>query len=281
VLTGPGRLGLLPEGTVLDLSWLELTVGLGLGWGAALLFGLAPAWLTSKTDVLAALRTSRQATAPRTISFLRASLVAVQVLMAVVILSGAGILIRSFANVIALPLGFEPRGLVAANVYVDAPSDARADVGRLERALRARLGGASLTIANSMPFFGYTGSTNFALLPDETTVPDWDHSQIRTVLPSYFSTMRTPLIRGRLLTSDDAGVQPTPVLVNETFAQKFGGGQDILGRRLLRAWLGGGSPPQDNQMVIVGVLQDARVIGWLSTPREAVYTLLDSSRAGL
>ena len=278
-LTGPGRLGVIPTGTILAVRLPELAIALALSWLTALLFGLAPAWLTSKTDVLATLRTSQQATATRAASMLRTSLVAAEVLFAVVILSGTGLFIRSFAHVIAVPLGFDPKGVTAARIYVDAPAGTHTDlVGSLERRLHDRFGAVPVALANNFPFFGGASYTNFALAPDDAASPKWQWSEIRTVSPDYFATLRISPIRGRLLTADDAGVQPTPVLVNETFLRKLGMEPDALGRRLLRHFFG--PSPSDSLLVVVGIVADVSDSFVTRPPFQAVYVPLEPHASG-
>ena len=274
VLAAPGRLGVVPPGTVLTVRWSEFALGLVAGWMTALLFGIVPAWVASKVDVLQALRATRQMTPNRFTKTLRAGLVAAEVLLAVVVLTGTTLLLRSFAHVLNLSMGFEPRGVVVANLYDGGAAAASADMGlseRFEAQLQRRFGAAPVALAAAMPFAGFTRTTDFAVGPSPGEKPVWRWSEGRLVSPSYFATLRVPVLRGRLLTADDARAQPGRVVVNEAFARKFFGGVDVLGRSILRHVR---SFSDSEPAVIVGVVPDARSVSLLGPPNEAVYSLL-------
>jgi predicted permease len=271
-LAGPGRLGVIPEGTVLSVRLPELFVALGLGWLTAILFGLAPAWLTSKADVLGALKSTREATPTRAVAAVRTSLIAAEVLLAVVLVTGTALVLRSFANVMALPLGFDPKGLVVANLYIRGQDAGIPVAERLDAALRERVGGAPMALASGMPFTT-TMTTGFTLVSDAALTSKEIWTRARWVTPPYFSTIRQRLLRGRLPNTQDAGTNPMPVLVNETFEKLHGGNQSLLGRRLV--W--SGLWDRADQLVVVGIVADVRTGMRTQGVFDAVYLPLRAS----
>jgi hypothetical protein len=257
---------------VLSVRLPELIVALALGWLTAMLFGVVPAWLMSKVQVLGALRSTREATPTRAVRIARTSLIAAEVLLAVVLVSGTAIVLRSFANVMALPLGFDPRGLVVANLYVGGDGATQSTAERLDATIRERVGSVPMALASGMPFTT-TMTTGFALVDDAGARSGRIWTRVRWVTPDYFSTIRQPLRRGRLLTAEDRGTNPTPVLVNETFEKLHGGGESLIGRRFV--WTG--LADRAEQLVIVGIVADVRTGARTHGSFDAVYLPLEAS----
>jgi putative ABC transport system permease protein len=192
-------------------------------------------------------------------------------MLAVVVLSGTALLLRSFAHMVQVPIGFEPRGVLVADLYADTQLPDR--IGRLERALASRVEHVPIAMAATMPS-GIITSSNFALAPENGEDPPYRWLEIRRVSSAYFSTLRAPLKRGRLLRRDDVQADPVPALVNETFVRKFAGGGDVIGRRVL------GRPITSARMIIVGVLADAVGRSVTAPPNEAIYLPLRNDAGG-
>ncbi len=271
-LEGPGRLGVIPAGTLLSVRFPEFLLSLGLGWLTATVFGLAPAWLTSKTDAFAGLRSNRQSTPARSVVIARSTLVAAQVLLAVVLISGTALVLRSFTKVMALPLGIDPRGLLVANLYVTEQDITRSLNERLEAVMHERFGAADVTLAGGMPFTT-TFTTGFALSDEATSARKDIWTRVRWVTSSYFSTLRQPMLRGRAFTADDANAIPLPVIVNESFEKLHGDGHSLIGRHLSTA----STRVSNQQRVVVGVVADVRTGLRTQGLFDAVYEPLTTS----
>ncbi|HET9373242.1 MAG TPA: FtsX-like permease family protein, partial [Vicinamibacterales bacterium] len=204
----------------------------------------------------------------------RAGLVAAQVVFALVVLTSAGLLIRSFARVAVLPLGFDARGLVTGEFRLPTASaswreDARAFVRRLDGELRQRAGGLPITIASEMPYSQTTSSRTWQFMPADGSAAKAAGADIRVVASNYFDMLDIPVVRGRGFASTDvAGSDPVAV-VNESFAREIGQGRDVIGARL------DAGTPAFPVVTIVGVVADTRNGALALVPRRAAYTVLD------
>ena len=259
----------LPSTTVVALRVPELLVGLGLGWLTSLIFGVAPAVVASRVDVLDALRGSTQVTANRTVRAMRGALVAVEVLLAVVVLAGAGLLIRSFAHVVSMPLGYDAHGVISADVPLVRPEDHAKEnvsllIDQMTAELRTALGPVPLAFADSMPF-GSLLSNEFTLSSSagepQTAKPRW--SELHIVSPSYFETLRMPLIRGRLFAQNGEDDAAGVAVVSEEFVRQFAAGRDVIGSIV--------STPHARDFTIIGVVGDVRTGSLTITPGAAIY----------
>lgn len=278
-----GLLALAPAGLprmediVLDSRVLAFTFGVAAVTGAA--FGLAGAWQAFRTDLNTALRDggARQGTS-RAGTHARSAFVAVQAGMAVVLLTGAGLLIASFYRLQRVELGFDPDGVLVVEFggmpagYVEEGRAWEVQRQILER-VRAIPGVTAASAVSVAPFSG--NQFNFPM----TVVgnPEATHTAVqwRSVGPDYFRTLGTAVVRGREFTeADDARGVPVAI-VNETFVRRYFGGQDPIGQRIdLGTYAGREIIPgfDDPERVIVGVVADTRVLALASDVPEIVYT---------
>jgi predicted permease len=241
----------------------ELAFALGLSVTAALGAALAPAILASRADPLASLRGTASATPGRLHRLVKDGLVASQVVLAVVLLTGAGLMIRSFAALLSEPLGFDARDLVVAEVPLPgAYNDARrrAAIRQLHDELRGRLGPSSAAIGNSLPYGSTMMGPASPLLPSGT-YGEFKIVPYRAVTHDYFDVFGIPLRRGRVFDAADVQGAPLAVVVNEQFVAEFSGGRELLGSQMR---LG----PRD--VTVVGVVGDTRSSDAAGT-RAAVY----------
>lgn len=263
----------LPRGTTVAVRAPELAIGLCLGWLTALAFAVIPAYLASRVDPLDSIRGATQVTAGRAIRAFRAGLVAAQVVLAVVVLTGAGLLIRSFARVVSLPMGFDAHGLVTADLTLPAPpafsvDDARTFVHRLEEEVRTRLGGRPVAFANAMP---YGPTTWLEWTPDSATGSADGPAGIaeyRVVSANYFDVLGVSVVRGRLFRPTDRSGSPPVAIVNEAFVRKYSRDRDPIGLQIRT------SRPT---FTIVGIVGDTRTNMLAFSPSAAVYSTLEQS----
>jgi putative ABC transport system permease protein len=255
---------LLPPNTLpVPVVGMDATVfwfALGLTVVTGLLFGVLPAWRTARVDLNAVLKQGGRGSTSRMSARLRNGLAAVEIALATVLLIGAGLFIRSLANLERVRLGFDPRGLMTFQL---APPIAKypAD-GRLPQFYRALLdalqsmpGARGAAVSSGIPFGAGAYNTHpmlttdRSILPPETAVPiDW-----RTVSPSYFKTMGIPLLQGREFTDADGPAPALPVMiVSRATARKFWGDGDPIGHTLRR------SADPRIAFTIVGVVGDVR-----------------------
>jgi predicted permease len=200
-----------------------------------LLFGIAPAWRTSRVDLGMVLRQSGRGSSTRMSRRVRNALAAVELALATALLIGAGLLIQSLANLQRVSLGFDPHGLITFQL---APPTAKYPLkGRAPQLYRALLdslqsipGVRSASVSSGIPFGlgNYSThpmiTTEKSLLPQDAAVPiDW-----RSVSPGYFRTMGMPLLHGRDFTDADGPDAQRVMIVSQATAKKFWGDADPL-----------------------------------------------------
>lgn len=254
-----GSLGLstLPRafGVQLDLNVFCFTLLCALLTGLG--FGALPAWSASRGDAAAALKEAgTRGSAGRRTTFLRAALVVGEIALAVMLLSTAGLLIRSFERLQRENPGFSPGGVITARLDLpaakyDLPEKRTAFADAALTRLRALPGVRAAGLTNVLPFTGNNSSGSYSspdiTVPSGAPVP---HGQQRVVDPGYFKTMGLPLLRGRLFTDADSGAAQKVVIVDKLLADRYWPGQDPIGKRISR----GGDDEHPLIWIIVGVV---------------------------
>jgi predicted permease len=253
----------MPPGADVRMSWPVLAFTGAVSAATALLFGALPAWRASRLDAIESLRAGRsspQATPQR----LMKALIAAEMALSLVLLSGAGLLIRSTLRMSAEPLGFESRGLVTAELRL--PEAGYQDAARLEfydRVLRAL--GDNAALSTGLPPYGLPIAT-LHIMGQQLTGAHYVEQQ--SVSPSYLRVMGEPLLRGREFTGRDRASSEPVVIVNEALTRRYFQNVDPIGRRIAL------DDPSDTNpwRVIVGVVRDEKRnggfdrAGWAETP---------------
>jgi predicted permease len=243
----------------LDLPVILFTVLMTIATG--LVFGLAPALRASRTDLATALRhATRSATGGRRGSDrVRSALVVGEVMLSLILLVGAGLLMRSFVRLQGVELGFDPTGLEVAAVRL--PPDRYPDRerlpgfydGLLER-VAAIPGVTGASLVSSAPFGGPNSGNIFVrtdrALPEQGYAPDTDY---RVITPGYLRLLRIPIVRGRDLAPTDVAGGERVVLVSETVVRQYWPDDDPLGDRVRFGDIVSGP-----EFTIVGIVGDAR-----------------------
>jgi predicted permease len=223
---------------------------------SGVLFGVLPALRASRANLGDVLKESGRQTGASVGEGIRSSLVIAEIALSVVLLVGAGLLLRSFAYLQHVDLGFEPRDVLITPIAAPAPAEGQREV--LERFTldvldRARAQGwKNVAVINSAPFAGPNSGLRFQradrpVPPDQA--PDAD---VRLVTPGYVRLMGIRLVRGRDLASTDrAGAEAA--LVSETMARLYWPNEDPVGRRIRLGNAGGTA-----EVTIVGMVGDVR-----------------------
>jgi putative ABC transport system permease protein len=237
VALGPSHIPRLSE---IDLDGRVVAFTLCVSLLAGMVSGLVPAWQASKIDLNEALKEGgRSAMSGVSSNYLRSLFVVAEVALALVLLIGAGLMIRGFLRLQAVDPGFNPQNLLTMRVLLPLPaySEATKRTAFFEQAIQrisALPGVRSAGAVNYLPFDG-SGIHHFFMIegvhaPDEVNKPVAD---TRVVNSNYFRTMGIPLRMGRDfterdITADDANV----VIINETMARHFWPNENPLGRRI-------------------------------------------------
>ena len=258
------------NGPVLAFTTL-LAVACGVG------FGLLPALRASKLDLQRTLREGGRSDTAVARGYLRATLVVCQVSMAMVLLVGAGLLVRSAVLMQRVDPGFDPHNLLVAGVELPAaryPTDS-ANARQLDEILgsvRAVPGVASASLVSRIPIASWGSDCNFRT---EGTPPHGAsfNANARVATPGYFETLRIPLLRGRAFTSADIGGGVRVAVINQRLEKKLFGGGEGIGRRIscgeAASWL-----------TVVGISGDLHARGLGEEVRDEVYVPLSQSPRG-
>jgi predicted permease len=247
--------------------WVLLfTVGLALF--TSVLFGLWPAWHTSRADIQLALKSgghgSSDSPAARRS---RDLLVIAEVALTLVLLSAAGLVLKSFANTRSLALGFDPQLLLSARVDLPEPtySDERKQLNftdALLKKLSALPGVEQAAIASNPPLM--TGwQTSF--VPEGAPEPEpgrMPSVEMNVITPGYFQTIKTPVLRGRAFEVRDTRDMPPVIIVDQLMAERSFPQQDVIGRRLR---MHTGEKGAEEYRTIVGVVPHVKVYGFEET----------------
>src|ERR1017187_6672827 len=243
----------------------EATVGLRvLGFSATaavlsgIVFGLFPALRQTEGALMGGARTVGPAR-----GWLRGGLVTAQIAVSVMLLTGAGLLLRSLDNLQRLPMGFESEHAITASFVLGRQRYSRdveqlAFFGELERRLRSLPGVSAAAVSDSVPPFGGTRGRLFSTIDVEgrPPIPEGSGGMVvwRYVTPGYFAAMGIPMRRGRPFTELDRGASVYSVVLSETLARMMFPGEDPLGKHIQRG-------PQGQWFTVVGVAADARNAG--------------------
>ncbi|HEY6290137.1 MAG TPA: ABC transporter permease [Terriglobia bacterium] len=219
-----------------------------------IVFGVAPAWITSHSDPIEALRGAGRSTRDRG-SLARRSLVVLQVALSAVLLIGAGLLTESLRNLENQKFGFEPEGRVIvrlnANLNGYKPEKLYGLYQQIEQSLQQIPGVIGASYSLYSPMRGDNWSLNIHIEghpPDEQI-----DSSFERVGPHYFETIGTPLLRGRTIGEEDTPTSRQVAVVNEAFVRKFFPKEDPIGRHF-----GFGDARNAGDLEIVGITEDAK-----------------------
>jgi putative ABC transport system permease protein len=233
-----GEIGV--DGQVLGFtSALTLTTGL--------LFGTLPALRASQTALTEALKAgSRTPGGSIGSRRLRASLIVSQVALTVVLLTGAGLFIKSFVRLQQTPLGFQPERLLTARVTLPrsayaTPQQRQSFAQRLLEEVPKQPGMREAALTSALPFAAGNPSYGVLMYGQEQGFPGMATANFRSISPDYFRVMGIPLLKGREFTDEDHERAPMVTVINETMAKQYWPNEDPIGQRIKetsneRAW---------------------------------------------
>ena len=242
---------------------------------AGIVFGLAPALQAARPALGEGLKAGRGASADRRQSGLHDLLMASEIAIALVLLAGAGLMLRTVASLQAIDPGFDTRELLAFSVSVHGtpqaePSRRALFFLELTDRLRGLPGVASVSGVNHLPLGGDLWTRSFAIAGRPPAGPGQGPSAVyRVILPHYFATMGMPLVRGRDFTRQDvAGVQDVAI-VSDTLARHYWPGEEAIGQRIVVGE--SASHPDARWRTVVGIAPDVVRGTWESGGGSEVY----------
>jgi putative ABC transport system permease protein len=258
------RPGNIPRLTEIAVNSHVLAFALGISVVTGILFGLVPAIQATRSDPIDALRDGGRAFTPNR-ARVRATLTVAEVALALVLLVGAGLLLRSFANLLGVDTGFDKRNIVVALVQLPErrypqEKDRAATFDDIISRVRALPGVATAALTTDLPInstwqmsFGTEESTDAGPLLSAATVS-----------PEYFGTLHVSMLSGRDFAPSDRQGQPRVAIVSRTAARRLFNSEDVLGRRLRE-----GRGPAE--LTIVGIVNDVKNEGLQRAGAATVY----------
>jgi len=238
----------------------------------ALVFGLVPARQASRVDPRAALREqTRGATTDRRHHRVRKILVAAQVALAVVLLVGAGLLLRTLSSLVRVDLGFQPAETLTMGLFLGLrpPETRSAVIDQILDRVEAVPGVRAAGTIQFLPLRGMTCGTGF-WLEDQAATRDLSRTQpteCALVSRGYFAAMGVPVLAGRPFDRRDRGAGPRVVVVSQAFAKRYFPDGRVLGRRIL--------VQSSNEALaeVIGVVGDVRHDALTTEPAPTVFLL--------
>ncbi|HSE54056.1 MAG TPA: ABC transporter permease, partial [Gemmatimonadales bacterium] len=249
----------LPRLATVRLDRWVLGFTLLIAIATAVLFGLAPAWRASRLDLQTALRRNAATTTGAEGRRLRGSLVGVEIALALVLLFGAGLLIRSFVQLRSADLGCRPAHLVTARIGLPQgkyPGDAETArfFDRLLLQAKSLPGAEAAGLASHLPATGTDFDNSFTIEGKAPLPPgEFQYALIRWIDPGFFPVMGIAMARGRGFDQRDRADGAPVAIVNQAMARRFWPGEDPIGKRFTIA-MGPRPVPRE----IIGVVSDVR-----------------------
>jgi putative ABC transport system permease protein len=264
----------LPEGSLPRMQEVRLDGGvllfaLAISIGVALVFGLVPAIQASRAglrDTMSAFSGTTRHSGGRLLS----ALVVVEVALALMLLVGAGLMTRSFAQLMRVSPGFEPGNLLAVQIYLPQ-SKYRTGIDRTRfymdtiRRVAALPGVTSAAGVSTLPMYPVGIDYALPFTIDGHAAPtngEEPRADIRTATPGYFETMKIALLSGRFIDGRDRQGAPGTIVINETMARRYFAGENPIGK-IVRNPHGKGE--------VIGIVGDVKHYGLDSQPRAELF----------
>jgi putative ABC transport system permease protein len=237
------------------------------------LFGMAPAWQASGGRLADVLKQGGRGTGSAQQRWMQNALVVLQVAVALVLLTGAGLLVESVGHFRSMELGFRPEGVLTAQIALPAqrystPDRQSAFVARVVEQLRAQPGIVAASASSSVPAAFGNYILGFGIVGDPE--PDPEHVPLSFVVavgPDYFKTLGIPLQRGRGVLSTDDSRAVRVAVVDERLAKAFFGNRDPIDQRINFIGL-------PDTMQIVGIVASVKQGGFTESDRPGIYLSL-------
>jgi macrolide transport system ATP-binding/permease protein len=254
-LIGADQMAAMPFLYGLGFNFRVLAFAAAVSIGAAALFSITPAWRSFSPDIREGLAEGSRGSAGTTWRRFGANLVVLELATAVVLLAGAGLLGKSFYNLLHVDMGMQPDHLATLRVVEpDSIRDNNAKVVALAhevtRSMASLPGVESVGISSLLPVIG--GNTMWIRVIGHPFHGEHNEVGYRQVSSGYFTTLRAKLLRGRYFTEADDPSKPPVVILDRALAEKYFHGEDPVGKQM--AYSGADSPP----MQVVGIVEDIK-----------------------
>jgi predicted permease len=255
---------LLPDGfpraDSIHVNAAVFTFTLLIALATGMLFGLAPALQAARTDLQQSLRDGgRGSTSGGRHTRLRSALVVGEVSLACVLLIGAGLMLRSFVNLLRTDPGFRPEHVLTASISLPFEhykvADAALFYRRLVTNLNSVAGVRAAGAGTDLPWTGYDDNIGgFTIEGKKPAAHEEFHARYHVASPDYFRALGIPLIRGRFFTDGDYIDAPLALIINQSMARRYWPNEDAVGKRITLE----DKPKAKDWMTIVGIVGDVK-----------------------
>ena len=273
VSTASGALGLLvrfvpskiPRLEEVSVDWTVLAFALLISVFTGVLFGLVPALQTAKTDLFIAIREGARGSGSSTrTSRLRGALIVSELALAVVLMVGAGLLLRTFWGLLRESPGFNASNVVVASIWLPVPNDPKIDpygaiapqtafTREVLRRVSAIPGVQLAGITSALPASSQTNS-GVLVIEDRPVESSQDvRAEAIRVSPDYFKVIEAPLVRGRFFAEDDDASKQQTAIIDEATAHRYWPDRDPIGQRLRL-----GQNPSLPWLTVVGIVKNIK-----------------------
>ncbi|HEV2299052.1 MAG TPA: ABC transporter permease [Candidatus Acidoferrales bacterium] len=278
-----GSLVELPHVDWIGLNWTVLIFTIAVALLTGIIFGLVPAFQSSRPDLNESLKESGRSTSGGVDRRLvRNSLVIFEVGISLMLLVGAVTLIRGFRDLLFTNPGFNPKNVLSMRVwlpYTRYPNTALARnlFQHVVERMRGLPGVESASAINFLPLTGWTDITNLDIEGQQPSSPRAQfNAHYRIIDPQYFQTMQIPILEGRPFSDSDGEQGPLVAIINQNLAQDYWQGKNPIGQRIRIHLQGEKNAPwrpegTDNWITIVGVASDIQNREWSGQVVREVY----------
>jgi putative ABC transport system permease protein len=269
----PGNIPRLKE---IGLNWQVLSFTLLISLLTGVIFGLLPALHATNPNLTESLKEGgRSSSEGLRGGRLRNSLVVSEIAIALVLLIGAGLMIKSFVRLQEVDPGFHPERILTSDLQLPSAKykEDPKIVGFFNQFMgrvAAQQGVESVAAISAIPLSGGGDTVSFEVEGRQLSLPGQSvDAEYRVTTPAYFSTMGIPLVRGEGFTERHTADTPIVMMVNETFARRYFNGEDPIGKRINL-----GDPQSDPWRTIIGIVKDVRHEGLDTEPYPQMYAPL-------
>ena len=249
-----------PRADAIHVNAAVFAFTLVIALATGILFGLAPALQAARTDLQQSLREGgRSSTSAGRTFRLRGVLVVGEVGLACVLLIGAGLMLRSFVNLLRTDPGFRPEHVLTASISLPDAQYKPVETVRFYDRLLARLnsvaGVRAAGIGTDLPWTGYDDNIGgFTIERKKPPVNEEFHARYHVASPDYFRSLGIPLVGGRFFTSGDNMKAPLALIINQSMARRYWPDEDAVGKRITFE----DKPKEKDWMTIVGIVGDVK-----------------------
>ncbi len=261
----------IPRKDAILLDGHTLLFAAAISVAAAIIFGAAPLLKAFRLDLQDSLKEASQGSAGRPQRRLLHTFVVVEVALSLVLLAGAGLMLRTLLGLVSTNPGFDATKVLTADITLPRaryrqPQQRAAFCDQTIERLQSLPGVQSVGVTNQLPLSGGVISQGFKIVGSTESTSSGDSALFRAISPDYFKTLRIGMLRGRSIEERDDAAAPGVVVINESMSRIFWPNEDPIGKRISIARFG-----EPEWREVVGIVNDIRHRGLHVPPEPEMY----------